>query len=174
MFLVHAQRLMFHIADPTIYITHYCFVSFTVLQTLPFFWYFYSALPRALSFSTVLIPYGLYQESRTKPLFIPTLGFIFAYSFLPHKELRFIIYTIPLLNTVAAAGLTRLWHNWRKLPVTVPLTVIVGLLLSCGFTACHLHISRYNYPGGHAFSQLHSLIDSSLDNSISESCKESI
>ena len=66
------------------------------------------------------------------------------------------------------------WHNWRKLPFTVLVTVMAGLLLSCGFTACFLHISRYNYPGGHAFSTLHSLINSSLDNSLSQTCKQSI
>lgn len=66
------------------------------------------------------------------------------------------------------------WHNWQKLPVTVLVTTLAGLFLSCGFTACYLQVSRYNYPGGHAFSKLHSLINSSLDNSLSETCKESV
>lgn len=80
----------------------------TILQTLPFLWYFYSALPRALLFSVSVIPVGLYLDKRTVQLLVPSLAFVSAYSFLPHKELRFVIYAIPLLNTVAAVGSARL------------------------------------------------------------------
>ena len=66
------------------------------------------------------------------------------------------------------------WHNRRKLPIIVMVTVVAGLFLSCGFTSCFLHISRYNYPGGQAFSKLHSLINASQDNSLSGTCKQSM
>ncbi|KAI4468192.1 glycosyltransferase [Holotrichia oblita] len=76
--------------------------------TSPFLWYFYSAIPRAMGASVFLIPVGLYVDERVRKIFIPTVIFVFIYSFLPHKELRFIMYAFPFLNVVAASACHRM------------------------------------------------------------------
>lgn len=76
--------------------------------TQPFLWYFYSAIPRAMLSSVFLMPLGLISSRGLKAdtfLLLPSVGFVLVYSFLPHKELRFIIYVFPLLNAFVATGL---------------------------------------------------------------------
>ncbi|XP_054921762.1 dol-P-Man:Man(7)GlcNAc(2)-PP-Dol alpha-1,6-mannosyltransferase isoform X2 [Dermacentor andersoni] len=79
--------------------------------TSPWSWYLYSAIPRALGSSLLLIPIGVWVDRRVKMLLLPAVGYVLLYSFLPHKELRFIIYILPLLN-VAAARACLYFHNY--------------------------------------------------------------
>jgi alpha-1,6-mannosyltransferase len=90
-------------------------------------WYFSSAIPRAMGASSLLAICGFFvaksvpaknkEEVTTKQsgvvssvetinyYALPVQVFVALYSFLPHKEMRFVFTAIPLLNTVAAIAL---------------------------------------------------------------------
>lgn len=73
---------------------------------MPFWWYFTSAIPRALLLTTLLVPLCIFACQKNQRLIIQTIIpaciFLLLFSFLPHKELRFVIYVIPLMNLSAA------------------------------------------------------------------------
>lgn len=183
--------------------------------TSPFLWYFYSALPRACSFSLCYLFIGLmaslynicvapfttlcifvflmiyfiatlwsassiYNQKKKEQhpitdgiihlfrfiqsltmldaslsmVVVPCLVFIFLYSFLPHKELRFIFPALPVINLCCALGMTKLFRNKSKniLPF---LSTFVALCLSLFTTSIFLSASIDNYPGGKAMVALH-------------------
>ncbi|XP_050411946.1 dol-P-Man:Man(7)GlcNAc(2)-PP-Dol alpha-1,6-mannosyltransferase [Patella vulgata] len=123
--------------------------------TQPFLWYFYSALLRALSVTFVLVPFGALIDRRTRYLIYPAILFIFLYSFLPHKELRFIIYTFPVFNVAIAAALHYLWIKRKKsIMYLFGICLLVGNIMA---TSGFLYISHHNYPGGHSLYTLHTL-----------------
>ncbi|XP_041378039.1 probable Dol-P-Man:Man(7)GlcNAc(2)-PP-Dol alpha-1,6-mannosyltransferase [Gigantopelta aegis] len=127
--------------------------------TLPFLWYFYSAIPKALSFSILLLPVGLYLNRQVWTLIWPAATFVFLYSFLPHKELRFVIYVFPVFNVAIACALSRLWQNRTKSPVQHLLSLYAVALLVCNviITGGFLYVSHHNYPGGVAMDTLHQI-----------------
>ncbi|GFN79851.1 mannosyltransferase [Plakobranchus ocellatus] len=134
-------------------------VKINLDQTSPFLWYFYSVLPRALGATLVLVPIGVYLMRHVTVLLWPALGYVLLFSLLPHKELRFIIYTFPVFNTVAACALAMLWQNkeksfLRKLLALGSSCLILGnVVITSGF----LVVAHNNYPGGAAIKELHRL-----------------
>ncbi|XP_017760478.1 PREDICTED: probable Dol-P-Man:Man(7)GlcNAc(2)-PP-Dol alpha-1,6-mannosyltransferase [Eufriesea mexicana] len=132
--------------------------------TSPFLWYFYSALPRGLALSYLLIPLGMLWDARVRALTVPGIVFIGLFSFLPHKELRFIIYVFPLLNVSAAAVCHRIWENRAKSPWNgfLALIILSHLVFNALFSMFLLCVAGSNYPGGLAIAKLHRLEKDSL------------
>ncbi|XP_042229319.1 probable Dol-P-Man:Man(7)GlcNAc(2)-PP-Dol alpha-1,6-mannosyltransferase isoform X2 [Homarus americanus] len=128
--------------------------------TSPFLWYWYSALPRALGLSLFLVPVGIALDRRLQVLVTPALIFVAMYSFLPHKELRFIIYVFPILNVAAARACQFFWEGREKSGTRQLLAIgcALHLLVNVAFTTLLLTISANNYPGGAAIYKLHQVI----------------
>jgi len=127
--------------------------------TQPFLWYFYSVLPRVMASSILFLPLAPILDKRTVILLFPCFTFIGLYSLLPHKELRFIIYTFPVLNTAAAVTVNRIWISRHKsfFGKLLSLAVIGHLGVNLLMTSGLLYISSLNYPGGEAIRMLHSI-----------------
>lgn len=131
--------------------------------TLPLLWYWYSALPRALGASYFLVPLGLFLDERMRLLTGPAFALVGLYSLLPHKELRFIIYALPLLNVAAASACQHIWRHCRRNAWWTALCcgAVMHLLVNCTLTALLLTVSAANYPGGAALVRLQQLVPAS-------------
>ncbi|XP_078485502.1 dol-P-Man:Man(7)GlcNAc(2)-PP-Dol alpha-1,6-mannosyltransferase isoform X1 [Ciona intestinalis] len=129
--------------------------------TSPFHWYFTSVLPRSLLTSILPVMYGVWlKPGRSSSLLIPSLAFILVFSKLPHKELRFIIYTFPMLNAVAASALAHIYNRSTssKRFSLLGLISLACLVLNLMFSIILLSASLHNYPGGEILKELHEKI----------------
>jgi alpha-1,6-mannosyltransferase len=132
----------------------------------PWHFYFSNALPRLmLNPLTYLlcIPLALLNPTTRRLSFdilTPLLAFGTIYSFLPHKEWRFIIYIVPGLTAVAGAGASWIFVRRSKSAFygIVSLALVGSVILSFAASAAILAISSLNYPGGTALQVLHNQI----------------
>ncbi|KAG0717188.1 putative Dol-P-Man:Man(7)GlcNAc(2)-PP-Dol alpha-1,6-mannosyltransferase [Chionoecetes opilio] len=127
---------------------------------LPILWYWYSALPRAMASSLLLVPFGVVLDKRLQILITPCVIFVCLYSLLPHKELRFIMYIFPILNAAAAKACHFFWMGREKSGSRqlVAIACALHLVVNAAFTTLLLTISANNYPGGMAIMKLNKLV----------------
>ncbi|KAH8129564.1 hypothetical protein ACSS6W_006564 [Trichoderma asperelloides] len=130
----------------------------------PWHYYLTSALPRLLlnPLCFPLIGLALYQPGtsrRVQDLVIPSLVFIAVYSIQPHKETRFIFYTVPSLTAAAAVGASFISSRRSKSLLYGLATAVLSLSILAGFASSTLMLllSSLNYPGGDALSQLYAI-----------------
>ncbi|KAJ4989259.1 Alg9-like mannosyltransferase [Stagonosporopsis vannaccii] len=132
----------------------------------PWHFYFSNALPRLLLNPLtylLCIPVAVLNAAtrrRSLDLLIPLLSFVALYSFLPHKEWRFIIYILPGLTGVASVGASWIWTRRSKAPLYALLSLLLAssLLLSFAASSALLALSSLNYPGATALQRLHTSI----------------
>lgn len=103
-----------------------------------------------------------------KIVILASLFHILTLSIQPHKEWRFIVYTLPVITLSGSVAAAYLWENISvdsvlkmMLISLLPLTPILSMVCSLAF----LFVSRLNYPGGEALSQFnHFIMNNNITN----------
>ncbi|KAJ3167769.1 dolichyl-P-Man:Man(7)GlcNAc(2)-PP-dolichol alpha-1,6-mannosyltransferase [Irineochytrium annulatum] len=125
----------------------------------PPYHYVLSLLPRIAPVSYPFAIYSAINDPRIRRLLLPACTLVAALSVIPHKEWRFVIYLIPLLNLSAAAGLTRSIRlaalGRSRISGLIAALVLMALAASLAASQVMLHISAANYPAGVALKALH-------------------
>ncbi|KAF8717749.1 Alg9-like mannosyltransferase family, partial [Rhizoctonia solani] len=103
-----------------------------------------------------------HSPSIVRELLTPYVAFVLLISGLGHKEWRFVVYVVPIINVAAAIGAKRLL-SFPSGPLRVLGRLAMFGLVGCNIAATLLltAISRTNYPGGHALALINSLPPSS-------------
>lgn len=139
--------------------------------TSPWYTYFLTALPRLLLNPVILyalVPFSMYlpaTRNAAKSFVVPSFVFIALYSILPHKEPRFIIYTVPLFTASAALASQYIWLRRNKSLVYQGATIVILTSIVCSFAMSifMLLISSLNYPGGEALHQVFKIMEQDIE-----------
>ena len=108
---------------------------------LPWHWYWTHAIPRVLTAQLALLPFGLLSR---QPCIALVATYIGLYSFLPHKEVRFLFPVLPALTVIAALGAAWLVKKWRRLGQLIVTGCVIG---SFALAVVAVGVSGMNYPG---------------------------
>ncbi|KAG5519160.1 hypothetical protein PMAC_002248 [Pneumocystis sp. 'macacae'] len=126
--------------------------------------YFSTYIPKLLLNPLFLVLWMISLFTRTKDtlnLLVPSIGFAFIYSFVPHKEWRFIIYVVPSLTVVTAIGAAQICNRRYKsliFMIILLILIIITIMTFCLSLTMSL-ISSLNYPGGFALETIHNDFD---------------
>ncbi|SCV01460.1 LAMI_0G11650g1_1 [Lachancea mirantina] len=137
--------------------------------TKPFLAYFTGFLPMLFLPPTVLLLNYLGFKVAPEELKIAGLAsyfHIFVMSFQPHKEWRFIVYTVPIITLLGSRSSSYLFESGDPHIVKALATKAILLaspLASLAISGAFLYISSLNYPGGQALMQFNSYV---LENGI--------
>ncbi|XP_058086941.1 dol-P-Man:Man(7)GlcNAc(2)-PP-Dol alpha-1,6-mannosyltransferase isoform X4 [Magnolia sinica] len=105
-----------------------------------------------------LLLLGVFVDRRSLLYILPVFSFVLLYSKLPHKELRFIIGSIPMFNLSAAIAASRIYNNRKKKAWEWIYFIMIGsFVVSLGCTVITFMASYENYPGGYALKALHQI-----------------
>jgi alpha-1,6-mannosyltransferase len=124
----------------------------------PRWYYFTNLLPRISMAALPLALMGATMSRRMRLYLLPCFTYMAIYSMLGHKEWRFIVYVLPLVNIVAAYTLSKLAkHGGNPVLALLFYGAVFSLILNAIISGFTLHISTHNYPGGNALRELHIL-----------------
>ncbi|KAG9096552.1 dolichyl-P-Man:Man(7)GlcNAc(2)-PP-dolichol alpha-1,6-mannosyltransferase [Ceratobasidium sp. UAMH 11750] len=135
------------------YLTHH--LPKLLLASLPLAIFACLPLPLASKSDTAGRRLDAATVRAVRGLLAPSVAFVLLISGLGHKEWRFVVYVVPVVNVAAAVGAKRL--------ITLPhkRLRVLGRLVFIGLIACNIlvtviltTISRANYPGGAALALL--------------------
>ena len=137
--------------------------------TEPFLAYFTHYLRMLFIPPTILLLNYLgfkFAPNNLKVIALASYFHIFIMSFQPHKEWRFIVYSIPPIIMLGSTAASYLWENIKVqnlknvlLLCLLPLSVLMSGIISLLFS----RISSMNYPGGEALSNFNQYI---VDNNV--------
>ncbi|QPG77354.1 hypothetical protein FOA43_004766 [Brettanomyces nanus] len=130
--------------------------------TEPLYAYFTKYLPHI--FMIPLIPlmalYGFnddlvnYGVGTVKTVTISSVLFIFVMSLQPHKEWRFIVYSLPGITIAASNGIVKIMEKAKSYRSLFKFVVIAICLCNYLLSLFAGYVSSFNYPGGEALTNL--------------------
>jgi alpha-1,6-mannosyltransferase len=121
----------------------------------PPLWYFYAVLPKILFTFIPVLPLALAEAGwKTRFYVMGALLFIALYSFLPHKELRFIMMGFPIFFIPVAS-------YFANRSSTLLSKLVFGCFVAgnLAFAMFLVTLSMFNYPGAAAIHRVHSIHD---------------